>query len=241
MIGVHLIGQMDNTKDHTFESANRVYGIDGICPALDTCGGGNLHKKVLVPITTDGKQTDVAKTILAGYERTNMTGFNSDNAVLEKNSWWFEQNINTENGIVRTLKAGGGSGNIPKVVEENADVVVSDVIRYDDYNQNIPDDQDVMGTITTHIGHGMRGGTKLIEQVERSETELAESNQIYRIRKLTPKECFRLMGVKDEDYDKVTASDTQKYKQAGNSIVVDVLQGIFENMFVNECKKNRLF
>lgn len=63
----------------------------------------------------------------------------------------------------------------------------------------------------------------------------------YRIRKFTPKECFRLMGVKDEDYEKVTVSNSQKYKQAGNSIVVDVLMGIFENMFVNECKKSSLF
>lgn len=34
------IGQMDNTKDHTFESANRVYGSDGISPTLPTCAGG---------------------------------------------------------------------------------------------------------------------------------------------------------------------------------------------------------
>lgn len=63
----------------------------------------------------------------------------------------------------------------------------------------------------------------------------------YRIRKLTPKECFRLMGVKDEDYEKLTVSKTQKYKQAGNSIVVDVLMAIFENMFIKDCKSNKLF
>lgn len=63
----------------------------------------------------------------------------------------------------------------------------------------------------------------------------------YRIRKLTPKECFRLMGVKDEDYEKLTVSNTQKYKQAGNSIVVDVLMAIFDNMFVQECKSDKLF
>lgn len=61
------------------------------------------------------------------------------------------------------------------------------------------------------------------------------------IRKITPRECFRLMGVKDEDYDKLTVSVAQQYKQAGNSIVVDVLMAIFENMFVKDCKSNRLF
>lgn len=53
-----------------------------------------------------------------------------------------------------------------------------------------------------------------------------------RIRKLTPKECYRLMGVSDEDADKMLAvnSNSQCYKQAGNSIVVDVLAAIFCQM-----------
>ena len=53
-----------------------------------------------------------------------------------------------------------------------------------------------------------------------------------RIRKLTPKECWRLMGFDDEDFDraKEVNSDTQLYKQAGNSIVVDVLEAIFKEM-----------
>lgn len=61
------------------------------------------------------------------------------------------------------------------------------------------------------------------------------------IRRLTPLECFRLMGVKDEDYNKLTCSDRQKYKQAGNSIVVNVLMAVFENLFIKDCKENRLF
>lgn len=65
----------------------------------------------------------------------------------------------------------------------------------------------------------------------------------YRIRKLTPLECWRLMGFTDEDFHKAEAvnSNTQLYKQAGNSIVVDVLVGIFkqiiEVMEVEEMKK----
>ena len=56
----------------------------------------------------------------------------------------------------------------------------------------------------------------------------------FRIRKLTPKECWRLMGFDDSDFDKAKSagiSNTQLYKQAGNSIVVDVLQYIFRNLF----------
>lgn len=54
-----------------------------------------------------------------------------------------------------------------------------------------------------------------------------------RIRKLTPKECFRLMGFDDESFHKAEAvnSNTQLYKQAGNSIVVDVLEELFRMIF----------
>lgn len=58
-----------------------------------------------------------------------------------------------------------------------------------------------------------------------------------RIRKLTPKECYRLMGFSDEDFEKsksVPTSNTQLYKQAGNSIVVDVLEEIFRMMLDDE-------
>lgn len=54
----------------------------------------------------------------------------------------------------------------------------------------------------------------------------------YRIRKLTPKECWRLMGFSDEDFEKAAKvnSNTQLYKQAGNSIVKDVLMAIFRQV-----------
>ena len=52
----------------------------------------------------------------------------------------------------------------------------------------------------------------------------------YRIRKLTPTECLRLMGVRDEYSKRMTCSASQQYKQAGNGIVVDVLMAIFKKM-----------
>ena len=60
------------------------------------------------------------------------------------------------------------------------------------------------------------------------------SNVGYRIRKLTPKECWRLMGFTDEDFEKARkagVSNTQLYKQAGNSIVTDVLFYIFKELY----------
>lgn len=76
----------------------------------------------------------------------------------------------------------------------------------------------------------------------------------YRIRKLTPTECFRLMGCDDSDIDKLKSAKltqtlksgkvkekpmpkTQLYKMAGNSIVVDVLYHIFHQMFIAEPPK----
>lgn len=55
---------------------------------------------------------------------------------------------------------------------------------------------------------------------------------LIRIRKLTPRECWRLMGFTDEDFNKAQSvnSNTQLYKQAGNSIVVNCLESIFRQM-----------
>ena len=57
----------------------------------------------------------------------------------------------------------------------------------------------------------------------------------YRIRKLTPLECWRLMGCSDGDFHKAQKvnSNTQLYKQAGNAIVVDVLEAIFNKLFID--------
>ena len=63
---------------------------------------------------------------------------------------------------------------------------------------------------------------------------LKEGEKIYKVRKLTPLECWRLMGVSDEDFYKVKnagISNSRLVRLAGNSIVVDVLEGIFEKLF----------
>lgn len=89
------------------------------------------------------------------------------------------------------------------------------------------------------------------------ETNMTDQNTIklpselkgkkFRIRKLTPREFFRLMGVDDKDINKIQAtglSNSAQYKLAGNSIVVDVLFHIFRKMFVeteNEDQQLTLF
>ena len=69
------------------------------------------------------------------------------------------------------------------------------------------------------------------------EPKIIDNFTNYRIRKLTPRECFRLMGVSEKDIDNIQQSGiskTQQYKMAGNSIVVDVLYYIFKKMFVDK-------
>lgn len=64
----------------------------------------------------------------------------------------------------------------------------------------------------------------------------------YRIRKLTPRECFRLMDVKDDDIDKIQQAGiakTNQYKLAGNSIVVSPMYHIFRKLFVEKENENQ--
>lgn len=65
---------------------------------------------------------------------------------------------------------------------------------------------------------------------------------LYRIRKLTPRECFRLMDMDEEDIDKIQAtgiSNAQQYKMAGNSIVVSCLYHIFRTLFIPDQPENK--
>ena len=78
------------------------------------------------------------------------------------------------------------------------------------------------------VGHG-------VSQTLQSSSSMG-TLQNYRIRKLTPKECWRLMGFEDTDFDKAKKagiSDCQLYKQAGNSIVVNVLEAILKNLILS--------
>lgn len=82
-----------------------------------------------------------------------------------------------------------------------------------------------------------RGGLNGVSRTLKAESHDAGVIQDYRIRKLTPRECFRLMGVSEENIDKIQSagiSRIQQYKMAGNSIVVDVLYHIFRKMFIDK-------
>ena len=92
----------------------------------------------------------------------------------------------------------------------------------------------------TRRGRVQDGGTVTPTITRNTESALRQIGTDYRIRKLTPRECFRLMGVSDADIDKIQAagiSKSQQYKMAGNSIVVNWLAAIFRQLFIGNFNK----
>jgi DNA (cytosine-5)-methyltransferase 1 len=134
--------------------------------------------------------------------------------------WHFEQAVYDSNGIARAVKAGGGSGNIPKVIEPK--IIEAGYYPY-------PNSDKKHQTNTVYNSEGISPNLNATDY--KTPVKVVGDT---RIRKLTPLECWRLMGFDDEDFRKAEASgvsNTQLYKQAGNSIVVNVLEKIFEKLF----------
>lgn len=77
-------------------------------------------------------------------------------------------------------------------------------------------------------------GRKTLNSLLTTNSDGTITNDVVKIRRLTEKECFRLMGFDDKDCDILKdngISSTQIYKQAGNSIVVNVLEALFKELF----------
>lgn len=118
--------------------------------------------------------------------------------------------IYSPDGCSPALNCCGGGGLEPKIVQVGN---VNPSGR--GMNGNVFSDEGLAPTLTTNKGEG----NKILSNL--------------RIRKLTPKECFRLMGFNDSDYDAASkvVSNSQMYKQTGNSIVVDVLYYILVELY----------
>ena len=102
--------------------------------------------------------------------------------------------------------------NLVQTIEQN-ELPINEVRNMDLYNRNLTEN-------STTLRDGVHNEQRLWDGL--------------RIRKLTPKECFRLMGFEDKDVDILienNISNSQLYKMAGNSIVVDVLYYIFKQLY----------
>lgn len=201
---VRVIGKMDHTMDNTFESANRVYDKDGLCPTIPTCGGGNIQPKVI--------------------EKTECVGGLSDN---KWGTQFHQQDRVYKGDIAMALPANIPQGSYKYIVamrgrgEKNEQRLEPNVSGTTNSLTTVQKDNLILEkeTQSIEIKQATKGG------------DIDETK--YRIRKLTPRECWRLMGYTDEDFDKAKGagvSNSQLYKQAGNAIVKQVLMGIFSQM-----------
>lgn len=95
---------------------------------------------------------------------------------------------------------------------------------------------------TTRLGRVQEGGDVVPTLTAGSNENIRYVETVYRIRKLTPREYWRLMGYSDTDYNKAEKvnSNTQLYKQAGNAIVKQVLMAIFAQMIPESARLKQL-
>ena len=185
--------------------AGNTYDTSGLCPAFNAMNGGNRQPMIVA-----------------------MRGRNPDNPSDRRGGIPLEQRLEpNQEGICNCLT---------QLYKDN---LVMETVKIKQNNKKGYAECKIGGVAdlsypdsTTRRGRVQGGGDISPALIV---TDLAGIKRIeskYRIRKLTPLECWRLMGFTDEEFkaaEKVN-SNTQLYKQAGNSIVVDVLVGIFRNI-----------
>lgn len=202
------------------ESNNRVYSPDGLSPTLNTMQGGHRQPKIIEPCIVQkphgynkGGLKELAPSLtISSYEQNNhiiepmicaSRGRNPENPSSRVAGEPTEQRIevNTK-GLANTLTTVQKDNYVlePKIIDDTQGF--DGVREYDNYSPTL---------------RSARNGLKVEYDM--------------RIRKLTPRECWRLMGFRDKYFDRVHGvSNSQLYKQAGNSIVVDVLRAIFREL-----------
>ena len=176
--------------------------------------------------------------------------------------------IDEKIGNMREMKprTDGVANTVTTLLKDN---YVAEPIVYDDYNSRISSDQEVINTLTTNCGASAeRNGVKILEKTVIIEDQFPGSRdariyenysptlrqncgglevangEVYdtikwRIRKLTPKCCWRLMNFTDNDCDRAAqfVSASSLYKQAGNSIVVSCLIALMSSLFIEDGHK----
>ncbi len=146
-------------------------------------------------------------------------------------------------GLAPTVKENHGTvtATIDKYSEEERKLFTDDgnIKRY--VNSDIVDEFKEGQMATTSFPNGYGHGPRTHdESIALNTIDKPSVKQNLRIRKLTPKECWRLMGFSDEAFEKASQvnSNSQLYKQAGNSIVVNVLTEILRNLLIPNGDEN---
>lgn len=229
-----VAGLFDTEKSK--HQAGSVYNPNGISPTLTTMdNGGHKQPYILVREGTKKGYTEAREGDSINYSYPNSTtkrgrvGKEVSQTILtspsmatvietpkpiclnnQKKQPSLQDRIYDTEGIATAITA---SQFRPNIAERKM---------FNPYNQK--EIKDIAPTQTTTCGITSSSAAVLISE---------DGNHFMKIRKLTPLECWRLMGFDDEDFNKaksVEISDTQAYRQAGNSIVVNVLEAIFKNL-----------
>lgn len=200
------------------DQVRRVYSPEGLSPTLDTMQGGWRQPKIVVQIPINEEKNKMlcknkTKTpnelqFLGGIKTGKMW---LDNGKKLSRNYKQGNRIYSIEGIACSQTANGGGLGGPTGL----------YAVYDPYNRKLPKDQDAITTLRTNYSNG-------------NAQIICTDEHKLRIRRLTPLECFLLMGFDKEDYLKLKEngfSDTRLYKMAGNSIVVNVLEHIFMQLF----------
>lgn len=235
---VDRIGGIYDDEVHK-RQAGGVYNTEGISPTLTTMfPGGNKQPFILVKENTKKGYTEAREGDSINYSYANnllkrgrvgkevsQTILTAPNiAVLEETDknkliclnnkykkWSIQDRVYDPEGIYSSITASNFRSNI------------AEKKMFNPYNNRKI--IDVAPTQTANCGNSYSSAAVLISE---------DGTTFMRIRKLTPLECWRLMGFDDDDFHKAKnagVSDTQLYRQAGNSIVVNVLEKILECLF----------
>lgn len=223
------INQVAQYDTPTRKNSNRfrTYSAEGISPSLTTMGGGGLEPHVIQKvgnINPSGRGMNRNVFNPEGISPTVTTNKGEGHKILEF----------PVIAASRGRYSGGGNrpgGGTKQQLEVNENGVSNTLTTVQKDNYVIED------KVIVQMGRGFNKGGKHTVSPTLTSNSWHENNFIketdFRIRKLTPLECWRLMSISDEDFYKAQEvnSNTQLYKQAGNAIVVSVLEGIFDSLF----------
>ena len=170
--------------------------------------GGNQEVKIAEPVALRMVRTEEGKRYRKAYESGKVKhGFNEYRKAEPRND---------------------GCSNTLSTVQKDNYIIEPRIAAIRGRNPNNPSDRTAGSTTQQRLEIG--GDCSNTLTTVQKDNVLIEPN--IRVRKLTPKECWRLMGFDDEDYERAAGvvSKSQLYRQAGNSIVVNVLMAIFKEM-----------
>ena len=213
-----------------------------------------MKKQILL----NGITNDIAPTLLAGYYKygvaTLITGNfgTSGGAILEIET--IQELINTDsNGNAKAIRAcygqcgfdsvlrGGGQG-ITGVMEETEPKIAASRGRGEGWKQQLEINESGTSNVITSV---LKDNYVMEQNLKMDKGCLVDNEgRRYRIRKLTPRECFRLQDVSESDIDKMLnakIAKTNLYKLAGNSICISPMYHIFRKLFIQkECESQQL-